>query len=269
MLSEVIVGKFITKLFPSSIGRYKLKHPVGFEDIIRDLPLKIEDINAKGKFMWWTLVGNKKTWYMWCTYGMSGQWSAQGNNHVSFIVEYNDSGNFVSKNQQKIFFNDQRRFGTIKFISDVDIHNKKLASLGPDVLDDPPVALELFVEKILKKPTRTISEALMDQSCIAGVGNYLRAEILYDCKVDPWKNVTELVSEEYMKLCEATVKIAKASYRAQGASIRTYRNVDGSKGISQFEFKVYGRKECPSGHQVIRKRDDDGRTMHWCPTCQK
>jgi len=267
-LRNIIVNKFVTKLFPSTSGRYRSKNPEGLSLITRDLPLKIESVDTKGKFMWWTLKGNK-TWYVWSTYGMSGQWSLSSDKHVGFIVEFNGSGNIVGPDQQKLFFNDQRRFGTIRFIADSKIHQKKLASLGPDILENPPPDSELFAKRILLKPNRTISEALMDQSCVSGVGNYLRAEILYDCKMDPWRNVSEITSEEYVRLCKATVKISKDSYKSQGASIKTYRNVDGSQGASQFNFKAYGCETCPSGHEITRKQDGNGRTMHWCTLCQR
>lgn len=268
-LREVLLDKKITRLTCAETGRYKTKQPVGMSEIIQDLPLKVTSINTKGKFMWWTLEGKTKNWYMWCTYGMSGQWSRSAGKHVGFIVEFNDSGTFNTREQQKMFFNDTRRFGTIKFVYNQDQHDKKLNSLGPDVLEDPPVDPEIFAKRILHKPNRTIAEALMDQSGVAGVGNYLRAEILYDCGVDPWRNVTEITSEEYVKLCEATVRIAEASYKSQGASIKTYRNVDGSTGTAQFDFKAYGCKECPLGHEIMRRHDENGRMVHWCTLCQK
>ena len=269
VLRNIVVDKFMTRLLTTTSGRYSTKQPEGMTEIVKDLPLRIESVDVKGKFMWLTLKGQDKTWYMWCTYGMSGQWSRTADKHTAFIFEYNDSGGLITRDQQKLFFNDQRRFGTIKFVSGVETHKKKLASLGPDILEDPPLAPELFAERILKKPTRTISEALMDQSCVAGVGNYLRSEILYDCKVDPWRCVTDITSEEFVKLCEATIRIAKKSYKSQGATIKTYRNIDRSEGTTQFNFKAYGQKHCPSGHAITREETRDGRTSWWCSICQK
>jgi endonuclease-8 len=122
---------------------------------------------------------------------------------------------------------------------------------------------------MLKKPTRTIAEALMDQSGVAGVGNYIKAECLLRAGISPWRNVTEITSEEYVKLCGSVIDVATESYEAQGASIRTYRNVDGSKGRKQFEFEIYSRKECPKGHPTIREETPEGRTSWWCGSCQK
>jgi len=238
-------------------------------EINKDLPLKIDSIDTKGKFMWWTLTGKTKTWYVWCTYGMSGQWSRQPGKHVSFIIEFNDSGELATSNQNKLFFNDTRRFGTIKFICDQTQHDKKLRSLGPDVLEDPPIEPEIFAERILIKPNRTIAEALMDQSCVSGVGNYLKAEILFRSKVLPHRCVADLTSNEITELWAETILSCRESYADHGASIKTYKTVDDESGTSQFQFRVYSKQKCPEGHAVQRAETADGRTSWWCNICQK
>lgn len=269
VLRHVLLGKSIVRLMTTTSGRYSNKRPEGLDGVIADMPLKVESIDVKGKFMWWTLTGKNRTWYMWCTYGMSGQWSQTSSPHVAFIAEFNGSGDIASADQQKLFFNDQRRFGTIKFTYDQKKHEKKLTSLGPDILNDPPTDPEIFVKRILLKPQRTICEALMDQSCISGCGNYLKAEALYRSKISPHTIVTDLSAREIFKLQHELSSAARESYADHGASIRTYRTVTGDKGQAQFQFRVYGLKQCPEGHQVRREETKDGRTSWWCPQCQK
>jgi formamidopyrimidine-DNA glycosylase len=269
VLRKLILGKFVTRLITAADGRYKNKKPIGMELVMSNLPLKITSVDVKGKFMWWTFEGHDKTWYMFSTYGMSGQWSSYSGRHVGFIIEFNDSGQLRAADQQKLFFNDQRRFGTIKFISNQQDLTSKLKSLGPDILDDSPMTSEIFAERILKKPNRTISEALMDQSCVSGVGNYLKAEALHRSGVSPLRIVTDLQSSEIVKLHEELLAAAGESYDDHGASIRTYRTVEGNKGQAQFYFRVYNQKKCTFDHDVHREETADGRTSWWCPTCQK
>lgn len=109
----------------------------------------------------------------------------------------------------------------------------------------------------------------MDQSCVAGVGNYLKAEALYRSGISPWRQVTEMTPDEYVVLCKDVIDVATESYRSQGATISTYRTVDGSRGTTQFDFKVYSKSTCPMGHDVVRQETPEGRTSHWCQTCQK
>ena len=269
VLRNIIVGKSIVRFLTTSTGRYSAKQPEGMPNIINDLPLRVEAVDTKGKFMWWTLKSHEKTWYMWCTYGMSGQWSRKAGKHVGFIVEYNGSGDIVAQDQQKLFFNDTRRFGTIKFVSNLKKHEAKLASLGPDILADPTIEPELFAKRILLKPNRTISEALMDQSCVAGVGNYLKAEALYRACISPHRPVVNMTSEEIMTLWSTVVLACRESYADHGASIRTYKTVDDAAGKAQFYFRIYNMKACPQGHPTIREETKDGRTSWWCKQCQK
>jgi DNA-formamidopyrimidine glycosylase len=260
VLRNIVVGKSIVSMSPTQSGRYAKKNPDGFEDIVNDLPLNIEAVDVKGKFMWWTLKGSDKTWYLWSTYGMSGQWSRSPGKHTAFVVEYVGG---------HLYFNDQRRFGTIKFVHRQNEHDKKLKSLGPDVLEDPPMLPELFAERILVKPSRTIAEALMDQSCVSGIGNYLKAEVLHRARVSPHRVVTDLTSEEIQELWAEAILSCRESYSDHGASIRTYRTVEDNKGKAQFYFRVYNQKKCALGHDVHREETADGRTSWWCQTCQK
>ena len=246
-------------------GRYSETHPEGFlafKESISNLQYRITEIAVKGKFMWWKFVAGDSTWYMWCTYGMSGQWTPHLTKHASFTFEYDDG------EKQKIFFNDQRHFGTIKFVNDEKIHLKKLASLGPDMLSNPPDDVEFSV-RILKKSHRTIVENIMDQSIISGVGNYVKSEALYRASVSPHRIVTELSSLELVSLRKNIVDVLTESYESKGATFNSYRNPDGTKGTKQFKFKVYDRKIAPCGHLIRVETTKDGRTSHWCTFCQK
>ena len=268
-LRKIVGERLITKMTPGEKGRYAKKRPEGFDKIILDLPLKVESIDTKGKFMYWTLTGRSGArWYMHCSYGMSGGWYTGESGHTAFIVHHNVSGSEITRDLMPLFFNDPRHFGTIKFVNSEKVHEKKLGTLGPCILT-PGLTPEIFAGNVLRKQDRPICEALMDQSVISGVGNYLRAEALYHCKVNPWARVTELSSDDYVRLHSSILSIAKDSYTSQGATISTYRTVDGTKGTTQFDFHVYGKKSDPDGREVVSRQDANGRTMHWCPSVQK
>lgn len=198
---------------------------------------------------------------------MSGGWYTSSSRHTALSVRYNLSGVPVTRDVQSLFFNDPRHFGTVKFVKSEAAHRKKLSSLGPCILGTE-VTPEIFAENALGKPTRTISEALMDQTCLSGVGNYLKAEALYRSGISPWRCVTDISPAEYVRLTADVVAVASESYRSQGATISTYRTVDGNKGTTQFDFQVYSRKTCPKGHTVVREQTPEGRTSHWCRICQ-
>jgi formamidopyrimidine-DNA glycosylase len=259
VLRETIKGKTITKMSTTESGRYKSKMPEGMQLVLQELPAKVTEIDVKGKFMWWTLQGKTQTWRMWTTYGMSGQWSLKPKQHTCFVIDFGD---------KQAFFVDPRHFGTIKFTCDEKEHEAKLASLGPDVLEDPPLSPELFAERILLKPHRTISEVLMDQRCISGVGNYLKAEALYRAGISPHRPVINMNANEIEKLWAEVILSCRESYADHGASVRTYKTVDDKSGKSQFSFRVYNRKVCEKGHATSREETLDNRTSWWCKECQ-
>jgi len=279
----MLVGKFVHEIIQLEGGRYgKLTDEVGIPGL--DAFLKecndhatsqgqrwmygqpLREVGVKGKFMWWG-VGE---WFMWCTYGMSGQWSTQYDpKHSAVQVAYNDAPDPVHPCTQMttINFNDQRHFGTIKLVKGRPALDKKLATLGPDMLNDPPT-WQVFVERLLKRPTRTLAEALMDQSCISGVGNYVKAESLYLAELSPHRIIDSLKVAEMHRLREQIINVMKAAYNTGGATFNTYRNPDGSKGGAQRRFVVYGNRTDPMGNKVIREETKDGRTTHWVPQVQ-
>ncbi|CAM6003616.1 unnamed protein product [Sphagnum balticum] len=87
-------------------------------------------------------------------------------------------------------FNDPRHFGTIKFTHKKADLDAKLKELGWDPLAYPYDTHERFITSRLasaKYANKTIGEVLMNQSLFAGVGNYIRAEALYEAGISPWR----------------------------------------------------------------------------------
>lgn len=281
-LAEKLVGKRLANAFQTRRGRYRQTPPIGFKEFLGQIqgcgtPL-ITEVNCKGKFMWWkfefgpkqlTLMPERKPWYLWITYGMTGQWTDEETSHATFGVYYGDTmtseGNFVQP--PGLYFNDSRHFGTLKFVNDQKAHEKKLASLGPDMLSNPP-SWEVFRDRMQKK-NRTLAEALMDQSTISGVGNYVKADALYLAELSPHRMTCSLRDNDLMRLRDQIVNVVKASYANNGATLKTYRNPDGSEGGAQRRFAVYGNKTDPMGNPVVKEETKDGRTTHWVPAIQK
>jgi formamidopyrimidine-DNA glycosylase len=261
-LRKYLVGKTLGDVLIVG-GRFEKTPPEGLDEILGEnilKPMRIDAVDTKGKFMWWTIG----PWKMWCTYGMSGQWSTRRGPHTAATVTYEDSYG----SQYSLHFNDQRRFGTIKFVKDDGKHKKKLASLGPDVLGNE-LTPEVFAKNLLVKPARPICEALMDQSCVSGVGNYIRAEAMWLARVNPWLPASELSSKQFVDLFEAATSVSKNSYSSGGATIHTYESPEGKGGEYSSRFVVYGRKTDADGNTVLNEKDSNGRTVHWSPNRQQ
>jgi DNA-formamidopyrimidine glycosylase len=266
------VGNRVFMTFRRFDGRYKDIRPSGFERFGKNEPIvEVLDIGNKGKFTYWKLVDcqQKNTSYMHVTYGMTGQWYlGVGLDHRVVTVDVDVvNENLLSDYYVNLTFEDPRHYGTLKFV-DEKAHARKLDSLGPDILDSGIGPTE-FATRLLKKYDKTICEVLMDQSVVAGVGNYIKAETLYASGISPNRLVSSLESEDFIALHRNVVEITESSYKSGGARIKTYTDVDGTVGSNfQFEFQVYSKKTCPKGHPITKENTRDGRTSHWCMTCQ-
>lgn len=278
-LKQLLVGKYVHSIAGLDGGRYGLNGEdiVGLDEWCAEVTDNgdhwndgqlVKDIGVKGKFMWWHLG----EWFLWCTYGMSGQWmSTFDPKHTAVQVCYNDSPERIhpcSQAVQTLNFVDSRHFGTVKLVRGREALDKKLRSLGPDMLNDPP-DVDGFRARLLKRYEKTLAEALMDQSCISGVGNYIKAEALYLAELSPHRLVRDLKNHEVDRLRQQIINVMKASYNNDGATIRSYLNVDGTKGGMKTRFLVYGNQTDPLGNPVVKEETKDGRTTHWVPSVQR
>ena len=251
-LSKIIKNKQLNDIVINS-GRYSKKSPVGFNDFVKILPAKIIDVNCKGKFIWIELDNGYK---IWNTLGMTGGWKKNKNKHSHFTYIFNDF---------EIYYEDMRNFGTFKFNNNQDEFDKKIKSLGTDIFSSD-FTIEYVSNK--KNSNKTVVDILMNQKLFCGVGNYLKAEILYECKISPFRKVNELSENDIVNIYKNTKKISKESFKNGGASVRDYSDLNDKDGNYTSLLKVYGQKNDPLGHKVKRDTTTDKRTTHWVPEIQ-
>jgi endonuclease-8 len=129
-----------------------------------------------------------------------------------------------------------------------------LSRLGPDVLA-PDFAPELAAGRLLAcRDGRTVGELLLDQHVACGIGNIHRCETLFARRVDPFADPRALGLDEVAALYgEASRRMAAA---VRGARERP---------------SVHRRRVCPrcGGRIATRPVGDEGRTLYWCPACQR
>ena len=236
-------------------GRYQKKPPSGIGVIASQFPLKVIGAGCHGKFLYWILDDE---FSIWCTLGMTGGWSEAIMKHPRMVFHLSDGA---------LYFNDQRNFGTIKFVRGKFNLIEKLTSLGPDMLASD-VSDEIFIKQFRKKGAWPIAKALMDQSIIAGVGNYVKADSLWLAKINPHRLVNDISGVELRSLNRIIKQVMRESFDSGGATIKSYRDFDTSKGEYSRRFLVYNQKMDPDGNEVIREQTADGRNTHWCPTVQ-
>lgn len=261
LIRPLLVGKTVKNAFATKNSRYKYQNPNGYDkflEFVKTGNCKIEDVQTKGKFMYWTFTDHH---YLMSTFGMTGQWSPEEGKHPCFILELDDGTRMV--------FNDPRHFGTVQFVDSYAMLNLKISELGWDPLRDKVEDWAPHLKKHVLKSIKPIGQLLMDQGLFSGVGNYIRAEALYLSEISPWRQGNLMSETEFERLCQSLVTVMTDSYQHQGATIQTYKTAFGAEGKYSTLFKVYGHKKDSLGNPIIKEATPEGRTIHWCPAIQK
>ncbi len=149
-----------------------------------------------------------------------------------------------------------------------------LASLGPDVLDDS-VDVELLLERIKRPEWKKVplGKLMLEQKFSAGVGNYLRSEILFVSKMRPEVRPRDLDDTRLRDLLEHWIAIPRRSYEAKGVTTPdAYVADQKAQGSSRddYRFHVYKRadKPCIVCKDTIVEDKHASRRIFLCPTCQ-
>ena len=149
-----------------------------------------------------------------------------------------------------------------------------LAKLGPDVLDRSTTVRT--VKSRLRKPEfarRSLAALLLDQSFLAGLGNYLRSDILHVTGLRHALRPADLSDEAITALARATLEIPRLSLKTGGATndpamVRKLEHEGVRPGARR--FRVYGREAMPcwTCETPIQRVDVAGRGIYFCSTCQ-
>lgn len=265
-LEEILKDKYIINFGVTDNGRYRNKSPDNSVIFSDSLPLLVEKVENKGKLIYFTFSSKKDKFYMVNTLGMSGVWKRRKEKHTCFFFEYSSS--LESEEREKLYFIDQRHFGTIKFLTTKQDLEKKLKELGPDMLNDPKMNYKLFKERLLKYKHWNIVKALMCQKIISGIGNYLKSESLYHARLSPFLKVEDLSEEQFYNLYQSIRLKIVSSYNQGGVSVKNFADVDDKKGQYHFTFQVYCEKYDKKGNKVEKVVLDDKRSTYYVPSLQ-
>ena len=150
-----------------------------------------------------------------------------------------------------------------------------LARLGPDILNQAP-SVDDLVERLQSDSfrRRQLGALLLDQGFVAGLGNYLRAEILTLAQLHPNLRATDCTPKQLRKLAQQTIKLTRRSYRNRGIvnppTLVSRLKAEGLKRREQYRFNTYNRggKACHYCGTTIEFNMAGGRKMYFCPGCQ-
>jgi endonuclease-8 len=144
-----------------------------------------------------------------------------------------------------------------------------LARLGPDPLreDFDPGRVRAT---LAKRPRRTIGDALLDQSVLAGVGNIYRNEALFLTGIHPLRRSGSVAAEEWDALWRATRKLMRRGVMQK--ETRTVVPAEPAHPLSgrgpDDAFYVYQQEICRRCASPVSEFPLSARRMFACPRCQ-
>ena len=149
-----------------------------------------------------------------------------------------------------------------------------LSRLGPDVLSQSPSVDELSARlDEARFRGRQLGALLLDQKFVAGLGNYLRAEILFEAGIHPRRRAADCSDEERRRLADRIIALTRRTYRTKGITLAPSRvarlKAAGAKR-HEYRFWVYGRAgaACRVCEEGLEMESVGGRKCFWCPNCQ-
>ena len=181
-------------------------------------------------------------------------------NHIEIIFE-----NF------KIVYNDPRRFGFFQIFKNKHLLKKRFCNLGPE-----PFSLKFnknYIYSFFKNKKKNIKNFLLDQNFVSGIGNIYASEILFLSKINPLTEAKSLKEKECNIIAKNSSRVLTDAICKGGSSIRDFKNISGTKGTFQKNFKVYQREglNCKrlNCKGIIVKKNISNRSTFFCNCCQK
>jgi len=149
-----------------------------------------------------------------------------------------------------------------------------LARLGVEPLD-PKVRLADVLAQVQQPrfARRGLGALLLDQGFLAGIGNYLRSEILFVAGLRADRKLAELDDGARQRLADAALSLTRQSYRTRGVT-NDLERATGLKAtglpFGRCRHHVFDREGEPCwscGARIVR-RTAAGRSVFECPRCQ-
>lgn len=154
-----------------------------------------------------------------------------------FTVDFEDGSRFALR--------DRRRLGRA-------VLNPDFSHVGPDAAD---VGRDDF-RRLVGAGNTAVKARLLDQGAIAGVGNLLADQVLWQARIAPRRPTSDLSLDDLDELRRQLRAAVRSAIREGGVHTGSFvpaREREGS---------------CPRCGHPLGRATVGGRTTYWCPACQ-
>ena len=228
---------------------------------------KVKSVRARGKAMLISF-GNGLTIYSHNQ--LYGKWVVCGNGPIP-----------DSSRQLRVAIDAARQRALLYSASDIAVlpteeidRHPYLSTLGPDILNGRVSVKQIrsrFESPEFRR--RRMAALFLDKSFLAGIGNYLRSEILFAAGVHPARRPEDLSATKLSALAKETRRTMLRAYQNRGVTndpdlVRELKSAGWSRG--EYRFAVFGRagEHCFGCGDAIVRQNLSGRRCYFCPACQ-
>jgi formamidopyrimidine-DNA glycosylase len=225
--------------------------------IPHDLTDTIEEIDCYGKLFWIKIKGKNQSYYLDIHYGISG-WLIFGENNKP---EKNIKFDFKFKkndNELIIYMEDRRRFSKVQFHTEEE-HNKLINKLGVDILSKD-FTYDYF-EKIIQSKKTILAAILLKQEFFAGLGNYIKNEVIFLSNVDIQIKTNELKEENIKKIYDNILFVSYSNLieLLQNEKLEKLLDIKRKTNMPKqlevpYTYKIYGQDKTSSGKKVFKTK---------------
>ncbi len=258
-ISKVLIGK---EIIESNFYYGRIKK---YEKIVKNKNIK--DITTRGKAM---LIRFNNNWSMYSHNQLYGRWTVNLN-----------TTKIKSNRALRVAFTTKKH--TVRLWSATDIElipsskeneHSFLKKIGPDVLSES-CSYQLIEERLTSKKyhKKKALTLMLDQTFLAGLGNYLRSEILFDAKIHPEDRPFDLDETKIFEWAKSIKEITYLAYKTGGFTIsKSLADENKSNGEPRKSYRhaVFMRHKymCLNCSRRIERRWYGNRKLDYCPYCQ-
>ena len=258
-ISKVLIGK---EIIESNFYYERIKEK---EEIVKNQNIK--DITTRGKAM---IIRFKNDWSMYSHNQLYGRWTVNLN-----------TTKIKSRRALRVVFTTNKHAVRLWSATDIDLiptdeenEHSFLKKIGPDVLSES-CSLDLIEERLTSTSfhKKKASTLMLDQAFFAGLGNYLRSEILFDAKIHPDDRPFDLDKTRITQWAKSIKNISQLAYKTGGFTVSKSladRNKENGEPRRSYRHAVFMRHqyECLNCKDRIERKWYGKRKVDYCPSCQ-
>ncbi len=229
---------------------------------------KIKEVTSKGKAL---LIRFVNGWSMYSHNQLYGRWTV--NLKTTAIKSNRTLRVSFMTNKHIVRLWSATEIELIKTSEEAE--HPFLRRIGPDVLSES-CNTELIEKRLMSKnfKKKKASSLMLDQSLFAGIGNYLRSEILFDANIHPDDRPLDLDKRSVQKWAKSIKNISNLAYKTGGFTVsKSVAEANKANGEQRNSLKhaVFMRHmyKCLVCYSPIERKWYGKRKLDYCPYCQR